>query len=804
MIIRRKKRKNKIRKKELEYEAVNYGPICIERSGREVKMSSDWNPKDFEEHIENIKAKRPEVRETIDNKIRELISLIERYDPFELLSTVSLCNTFTDPEEYKESTDERRECYIEYAQSVILGHDNLAFGSHASKETIDYFNELIAEIFDKIIWYFASEFSNGSNIEKDIRFNSLIRFLTVRGDSYAHHHIDLIKSVFTKHDSYLKKNYMLTTNEIIDGIQEIEIQITDNFNKYIPIVDKSNELHEIFQDFVGKEGGFDDLEDKLIEQYNSIPKVKIKRQDLAKLHDDLNEFPLIIKPNEKAPEKLLDLLSCTIGDNKKFASFQKSPNWPTNDSLIYDRPLIKNKGKYYCFIYTTLFRNIGNIIAKWIKNNDPHYHSITFQRTRSEYLERTTLQYFQKVLPDASVFEKLFYTIEVNGQVKRVETDGIILYDNNLFIIEAKSGNLSIAARRGGIKRIKSNVSDIVDNAYSQALRTKNFIDNEINPTFEYEDGSVAIVIDDKEKYENIFLINVTLEHLGHLSSQLNSLRSLNLIDGNLWPWCVFINDLRIITELIELSSEFLLFLQRRIRANDFPQFVAFDEMDFLMFYFEEGLFFEHSDIAKYNKYIPNGYTEKLDRFYNYKEGLVTSGTKPRLKVPSHYRELVRRIEMTKKLGHTKVGTLLLSLNTETQTQILANFKKIEEHSKKDGQDHDFTIFLEGGIGLMFYGSLNRSLDSWSKINRHCLLKMYQTKLSEWYLITIDFKNDGYYEIDFNIYSKNWEYDPNMESELQKFKSFKLESARASGRKFGRNEMCPCASGLKYKKCCGR
>jgi len=30
-----------------------------------------------------------------------------------------------------------------------------------------------------------------------------------------------------------------------------------------------------------------------------------------------------------------------------------------------------------------------------------------------------------------------------------------------------------------------------------------------------------------------------------------------------------------------------------------------------------------------------------------------------------------------------------------------------------------------------------------------------------------------------------------------------IETYRREGRKIGRNEMCPCGSGKKYKKCCG-
>jgi len=43
-----------------------------------------------------------------------------------------------------------------------------------------------------------------------------------------------------------------------------------------------------------------------------------------------------------------------------------------------------------------------------------------------------------------------------------------------------------------------------------------------------------------------------------------------------------------------------------------------------------------------------------------------------------------------------------------------------------------------------------------------------------------------------------------MEIQLDKFKTLKMEKFKKTGLKIGRNDKCPCGSGLKYKKCCGK
>jgi len=49
-----------------------------------------------------------------------------------------------------------------------------------------------------------------------------------------------------------------------------------------------------------------------------------------------------------------------------------------------------------------------------------------------------------------------------------------------------------------------------------------------------------------------------------------------------------------------------------------------------------------------------------------------------------------------------------------------------------------------------------------------------------------------------------WKYSIDLQNELKK-NPLSLEGAHPdTGRKIGRNETCPCGSGVKFKKCCGK
>lgn len=803
------KKKNKKNKNNTNnYEGYSYGPFRLERFGKKVLMSSNWEPEQFEQYVESIRNNRPKLKKEINKKIEKILSLIKKSEPLELLATVSIKNCFADPEQYRELTHEGRECYVEYAQSLILSQEHKTGVKNATKGAIEQFNSLIEELFNDVLWYFISEFTEGTRtkIEEELRFMSILRYMFVRGDSYPEHHLEMIKDIFKDHDTFLKNHYGFNSCEIISVIQHIEEQLLNNMDQQTEIMLLLRELHELFKEFVDNEGvnSFSSLED-CRKRYFALPAVQEKKKRLDKLQNNIKENLFEVAPNKKVPIELLKLLSSKFGDNMKFIEFKPSPGWPLNDSIIYDLPIIEDNGKFYCFAYQILFRNIGNILESWIRKKDSNYYQNIYQKKRANYLENKALKYLKNILPEAKVYGKLFYNIEENGKINRVETDGLILYDDNLFIIETKAGTLSTSARRGSLKRIKRNITELIDNAYNQALRTKEYIVKTPKPTFEYKNGYKAIVIKNKDKYRNIYLINITLQNLGVISTHLNYLKGLNLIQGKEWPWSVFINDLRVISEIIEFPSVFLYFLQQRIRANDYPQFRSMDELDFLMFYFYEGLYFKDSVLQNIDIYIPRGYTEDLDRYYDFIAGRVSSGEKPKLKIPKEYKELITNIESTGKYGFTKVTTTLLSFDLESKKELLNSLNKAINKSQKEDKDYDVIMgFGEDKMGLMLSVSTNRKNDFWNKIDNYCKLKMYQTRFKEWILITVDINRDGKRALNFRIYDKKWEYDSTMEEKLNEYKKRKMAEFNRTGQKIGRNDPCPCGSGLKYKKCCGK
>lgn len=63
------------------------------------------------------------------------------------------------------------------------------------------------------------------------------------------------------------------------------------------------------------------------------------------------------------------------------------------------------------------------------------------------------------------------------------------------------------------------------------------------------------------------------------------------LTDVSPWPWCVGVTDLRVISEIIDSPSEFLLYLERRSQSHNEKALFAHDELDYFIWFLQTGLY---------------------------------------------------------------------------------------------------------------------------------------------------------------------------------------------------------------------
>ena len=119
--------------------------------------------------------------------------------------------------------------------------------------------------------------------------------------------------------------------------------------------------------------------------------------------------------------------------------------------------------------------------------------------------------------------------------------------------------------------------------------------------------------------------------------------------------------DLTVISEIVEFSSQFVHYIQRRLRPIELGWVNAHDELDWFGHYLLEGLYFDDLKENKDEDFIYNllSYSWIFDDYYFYVTGpLQTPVKKPAQRMPKLMREILAELDKHHDYGYLKQPVL--------------------------------------------------------------------------------------------------------------------------------------------------
>ncbi len=583
----------------------------------------------------------------------------------------------------------------------------------------------------------------GLDIKRLLSKFAFIQNYYVKNKSYEYHHYELVKDIFQPFEPVIRRIVGFTVDDVFNFIHETK-------NVFIRKIEDKAPLNELF---------------------------KIDAHDQTFLN-------------------ISSAFSTEFGKSDEFVSGSyEIKGFPLNQSTIAEKPIIKADNGYYGFGLEYLRLNLEKAFISLIqgKAKEKDADLVTkIQKRKAEYLEEKTSSYFERIVRPFPVYSKLYYNFSENGTQKRCELDHLILVDNIVLLIEDKSRGLSDATHRGAIESIKKDLTRTIEDAYGQASRAKRYITSTLTgATFEDKRGNVVVTINPKDILKYV-LINVTIDDLGFFSAQLHHLKNFNMLSGDEWIWSVFVNNLRVISDLSDSLGEFLLYLERRLRMNEHRNLMTQDELDFYMLFYHHGMYFEDNQPRLFLDNI----TSPLDEYYEGAMGRQRPTEKPRFNIDEPYRILVKQIQDSGNRYASLVAMKLLGMNGETHGQILRSVEESSQRYLADGSLHDFiqVVLDEGGsagfILKFFFIPRGQPWEYESRWKPHIVRRMCEYNIGEAYVIFVEMAGQ-----ERRITGLDFFQEPITRRARTK------ETAARSG-KTGRNDPCPCGSGEKYKKCC--
>ena len=619
----------------------------------------------------------PQVRAEIDAKIAQLRELGTRYHPFEITSRVAAMHLFSFDSDETNTEGVKSESQVEYLLSLFLAQSFPPAPEFPPGLVVEQCLKLLDELHQQVTLYYSifADSRTADYVEEQLQVSLRINHLHVRGDSYYVHARQTFLELAARHDDFLQRRCGFSHLEFLGAIDEAERVLLESTNRHMAsMFSIYGELSERY----GDERPSDGPEEEEFRERTS---------EFAQALQGIGGMALFeIKPRPAIDALVFRHLAMAPGDNASFlTAIPKWPAWPLNPSKVAERPLVLHDGRYYLFHPQILARNILPLLERIIMETDDAYWRSTFLVHRDLHAEKTTLALVRNTLPGCRAVSNAFYWFLENGERKWAEADALVIYDDTLLIMEMKAGTLAEAARRGGMKSMRSSVEETIEKAYRQASRTNDYVRSAHEVIF-YDSGQQEVLRLRHASFERIFLIGVVSDQYSSLCTQLPLLRKLGFLRGTDWPWIVTLNDLRVVTELCSHPTMLLFYLLRRIAVNGYPQIYASDELEFFAHFMQQGLYFEdNADVKKASLYAISGMSAPLDAYYRARELGMKNPSPPVVKMPAVLLRFIQRLESARPRHFVSAALHILQFGADARDRLAGALPSAEEYYRENG-----------------------------------------------------------------------------------------------------------------------
>ncbi len=512
-----------------------------------------------------------------------------------------------------------------------------------------------------------------------------------------------------------------------------------------------------------------------------------------------------------------ELGECSIPTIEKY-------KYATDDNYFSFHPILRREDKFSIPNFQLVLWNMREIIEEEIKNNSKLWNEYD-KNHKAKFLEHESISVIKKILPQCEIYSSLFYQPE--EEETPCELDALAKYDNILILVEAKSGNYSRPARRGGLKRLETVIEKNLQYAYKQGDRTRRYITNSKKAIF-YSDKNMkhASVTINSIDIKDIFIINTTVDYYAELGVDLYKLKELGLYKEREFPWTVCISDLQVISDFIDFPNQFLYYMLFRRELNNH---IGPDNRIKLLYELDLLAMYKFENTEMFNQYNFDGIIDEIDLFNNHEnagekivESYVTkdysvfyynfyleydsTGVKPFVE-PKSYNErfikMCRQLEEYNTKGFSAFIFRFLDMDLEDQNWLFKNIDDICNLSIKDNKMHVLTIkqmpshFINSPYGMVIYvGFIRDRRNIERRAYQAGMIQQGQTGINDWITLCIYLDDDRHFINQFYYFFGTEESAKLIENVVRHIPV-------TAPKKIYPNAQCPCGSGKKYKKCCG-
>lgn len=814
---KRKSARHANKKKAAPDDFFEHGPISMARFGNLTVGQSNWKPDEFKKYHDRLVGAYPRIVSEIDALIEEATVLISATEPLSLLHrawwerAAAYVNINSEIEVEAEHAHTQR--MIDYVQSLIAATPPADNQKDADEETWQRLSRVVSSIFEKLNpWFFISESAHRkatlpeiNEALEEFRFRSQIIWCNVSGDEYQVHNIPALRELLVPQNDNIKKAYGLDGNQLCDELAKIWHSLTMGIGEAFQAMDEFRResldaLEADIQAGIAGEGTFAEQMGRTVVRHSLAEKRDVAFGKFLGL--DLFDLQKVTD----LPIELLNDFAWSPGQETEFLSAGNFKGWPLRIWPTFKRPFLKVGERYYCFDQTVLFDHFFRQLEKRIYQVNEATKQ-AWIATRKDITERLPFEYLARILPQATQFQEIYYPLAEDGKKSRTyETDGIIIYDDHLFVIEVKSGAFTYTGPTTDFNAHLKSLEALLSDPAKQGSRFLKYLrGSEEVPIFD-KHGKEVLRIRNAD-YRQVTLCAITLDQFTEIAAQTQRVGEIGVAVGTEPLWALSLGDLRVYADIFSNPLEFLHFIEQRKEAFASSNVQLDDELDHLGLYLKHNHYVKHLEDAMRGpkaRIQALGYRQRIDEFYSARLRDPSTMSPLRQDMPPLMGKLLHLLALSGKPGRAAIATYVLDLGGFWRTDI---FNHVQLEVERAPVSRPRPCSSHGDVRLTVapwserWGApLSEEMLEHVKaimllhgeIDRHLLELAFDAEgklnAADWRIVR---------QSDISILERS-----KLAERAELLRDKRLRKMAATGKRVGRNEQCPCGSGKKFKKCC--
>jgi preprotein translocase subunit SecA len=789
------------------------GPLELARFGRVIIGRMNASEQQHAEMQARLAASYPEVVAKINGLVAAIAARVARLPPLRLLHrawwehSAAVLLEGSDPSAQTEALR-----MIDYVQSVIVSTPPAPAGvDDISEEEWQALKADVSALFQTLTFSYPMAATARRKAEspdldmalEEFQVRAEMLWANVRGRRYQLHERQALLDTLLPHSDILDRLFGIDAKALIDELDKILAKLTrglhDLFVELEEVRDRTlDRMDEVIRD--REFNDFESIRDKVFEDTEL-------REANARLAGELIGYDLFdVERNTNLPPALLKELSYAPGEEKEFFAPGEFPGWPLRVWPVMKRPFIRLDGRIYCFDMFSLFDNFYRVLQRAIFRLAPEYRPAWNERQKA-VSEALPFDYLKHLLPAATTYRPVYYRWRIgDGPAQWHEADGLLIYDDHLFVIEVKAGAFTYTSPATDLPAHIESLRNLVLHPARQGSRFVDYLESAEEVTI-YDAAHSEIGRLRRSSFRHVSVCAVTLDPFTELAARAQHLRELGIDVGSRPVWVLSVDDLRAYVDLFDDPLTFLHYAEQRIAAASSELVELTDELDHFGMYLSENHYVRYAaelrdkTDARLNF---NGYRADIDAYFSAIIHGETVG-KPRQKMPPRIAEIVRHLSVSSKPGRSMLASFLLDAAGDHRDKIAEALDQALDDHRTLGRvrpfssygEHAFTLFTSSPlVPRDAAGALNftRDVVAQSQDDGRLLIEI---ECDEHGVITdVHWATVGLAGLSMEEAARHREAGRRLAQR-------RVELAQGRG-KIRVNAQCPCGSGKKYKRCHGR